>query len=312
MQRPCSSSNRRLGELSPQADHAGLLRCERTPCWTCSLRWEALYRPRTEATAGRRTSTADRHPGVPCSPTFSGWILTGPVFPTPIDPASSRRSPATAFRDWSARLRSPHAVDVDVPVVHARRRARPPWSLAILARRLRAGALLAPQAGQEMRVRLDRLVEFRPRSLPRDRRLRARRPVPLLRRAGAEARSPDRGVRHDRTHPGRSRGRPDGPERAAALPRLVRSSPHSQRWARCSRHWLRASRPPVPRWCCSRSTPAGTTGPASCGTCGSTSTTDSCCSHRGLRLGEQPHPPRRRLRRARPRCRVRTGCRPAP
>jgi acetyl/propionyl-CoA carboxylase alpha subunit/acetyl-CoA carboxylase carboxyltransferase component len=226
---------RRLGEISPP-DNAGLLRCE-DGLLDLFAEVGALYRPRTETQpddALTATSTqeyllaylqwldADRA-GLPDS---YRERLTAALARYGVE-GLERRPALDAAVVWM--FRSFSRVGDLVPVV-----------LSILARRLRAGSVLAPLADAEMRARLDRLATSAQgrhqdiADLARDVRFRYF-DEPVLEAIATRE--------YDQTEQvlDTLQADPAGHGRDAAIARLVRS-PHPQRGA-LLRRWLDATDP---------------------------------------------------------------------
>jgi acetyl-CoA carboxylase carboxyltransferase component len=224
---------RRLGELSPPAD-IGLLHCE-DALLDLFAEVGGLYRPRTESQPDDALTAMGTQEYLLA---YLQWLDPDraglpDAYRSRLESALARYGVrglerTSALADavmWM--FRSFNRVDELVPVV-----------LAILARRLRAGALLAAQADQEMRVRLDRLASSAQSRYPaiaelaRDVRFHYFDEPMLEALAGAEYDTTERildAVEAD----------PDGPGREDAVRRLV-DSPHAQRGALLHR-WLRAS-----------------------------------------------------------------------
>jgi acetyl/propionyl-CoA carboxylase alpha subunit/acetyl-CoA carboxylase carboxyltransferase component len=230
---------RRLGEISPPAD-PGLLRCE-DALLDLFADVGALYRPRTE--------TQPEEPLVAGSTqeyllAYLQWMDADraglpEAYRERLESALARYGVAglDRSRDLDAAVvwmfRSFSRVGELVPVV-----------LSILERRLRAHAVLAPLADEEMRARLDRLATSAQgrhqgvAELARDVRFRYfDEPVleALVAREYDETERVLDGVEAD----------PDGPGRGAAIERLVRS-PHPQRGP-LLRRWLGTDDPAVRR-----------------------------------------------------------------
>ena len=226
---------RRLGELSPPGD-AGLLKCE-DALLDLFAEVGGLYRPRTETQPDDALTAISTQEYLLA---YLQWLDPDraglpDAYRSRLESALARygvqgleRTPALAEAVvWM--FRSFNRVDELVPVV-----------LAVLARRLRAGALLAPRTDQEMRARLDRLATSAQgrhpaiAELARDVRFHYF-DEPLLEKLAAAEYDTTEGVMDA------VEADPDGPGREPALRRLV-ESPQPQRGALLHR-WLRATDP---------------------------------------------------------------------
>ncbi len=221
---------RRLGEISPP-DNAGLLRCE-DGLLDLFAEVGALYRPRTETQpddALTATSTQEYLLA------YLQWL--DPDRAGLPDTYRERLESALARYGVTGLDRTP---ELDAAVLwmfrsFSRVGDLVPVVLSILARRLHAGSVLAPLADADMRSRLDRLATSAQgrhqdiADLARDVRFRYF-DEPVL--ESLVTREYDETERVLDT----LEAEPDGPERAAAIARLVRS-PHPQRGALLSR-WL--------------------------------------------------------------------------
>jgi acetyl-CoA carboxylase carboxyltransferase component len=223
---------RRLGEVSP-ADDPGLIGCE-DGLLDLFAEVGALYRPRTETQPDDALTASSTQEYLLA---YLQWM----------DP--DRAGVPAAYRARLETALARYGVDgldrtpeLDAAVVwmfrsFARVGELAPVVMSVLERRLRAGAVLAPLADQEMRARLDRLATSAQgrhqgiAELARDVRFHYfDEPVleSLVQREYAETERILDALQAD----------PDGPDRDTAIERLVRS-PHPQRGA-LLRRWLDA------------------------------------------------------------------------